>query len=792
MASAKGIRAGAAYVELYAEDSRLARGLHLAQRRLKAFSASIRQLGAGLLKIGAAVAAPVVAGTKVYADFEQQMANVATMLDDPGQYMDEFRRGIRRMAMEFGESTKTLAGGLYDILSASVPAEHALDVLAVSARAARAGLTDTAIAADAITTMLNAYGLSADKATNISDLLFTVVRRGKTTFAELAPGIGNVANIASTAGLSLEEMGATIALLTRNGIKTEEAITALRAVLTAFLKPSAEGADLARELGFEMNVATLKAEGLAGVFARIGKLPPEAIATLFPNVRALKGVLPALQSLKGFGEDIEAMRKRAGSTETAYAKMTGTLAHSFAQVKQSAVAVLAVIGEALSKPMERAAGVLKRYLGLLTDWLAKNKELVVTAVKIGAVVGLIGAALVTLGTAGLTLSFVFGGIASIVSLVGTLFAGLGAVLGTLLSPIGLIVAGMGLLSVAFLKASGLGAKAVAWLGEQFAVLEADVREAWKGIGDALAAGDLGLAARILWLTLKMEWERGIHELHRAWIGFKEAFQSVITGAFYGVQVYLVDAWAGLRAGWVDTVSFLGQVWAGFIAGLQRGWNTAGGFIQKRFLEIMGLFDSELDVGLAKRITDEKIADLDRTLVAGLAGVLQESDAEREAKKVAIRRDRDRAVTEIAAEADTEDQARRRAYEEDLKGSEAALARARQEWREAIAAAGQKRPATEGGEEAPAISTDIDATTAKGVHRSFEALQDQLGRVSGAIDDTLARTTRIDTVGTFNAAAAAGLGSSNAADRTAKATEETARNTKRLVTEFSGDGEMEFA
>ena len=29
-------------------------------------------------------------------------------------------------------------------------------------------------------------------------------------------------------------------------------------------------------------------------------------------------------------------------------------------------------------------------------------------------------------------------------------------------------------------------------------------------------------------------------------------------------------------------------------------------------------------------------------------------------------------------------------------------------------------------------------------------------------------------------------------KTAKATEETARNTKRLVTEFSGDGEMEFA
>jgi len=42
-----------------------------------------------------------------------------------------------------------------------------------------------------------------------------------------------------------------------------------------------------------------------------------------------------------------------------------------------------------------------------------------------------------------------------------------------------------------------------WLGEQFNGLKETALAAWQGISAALAAGDIGLAARILWLTLKL-------------------------------------------------------------------------------------------------------------------------------------------------------------------------------------------------------------------------------------------------------------------------------------------------
>jgi len=143
MAKTGAIRAGRAYVELFADKSELVRGLKAAEYHLKQFGRNVRRLGMQMMKLAA-----VVAGTKVFADFEEQMANVSTMLDRPEKHMDRFRTAIRKMAVEFGESTEALAGGLYDILSASVAPQHALGVLEASVRAAKAGLTDTKTAAD--------------------------------------------------------------------------------------------------------------------------------------------------------------------------------------------------------------------------------------------------------------------------------------------------------------------------------------------------------------------------------------------------------------------------------------------------------------------------------------------------------------------------------------------------------------------------------------------------------------------------------------------------------------------
>jgi len=77
MPQAGAIRAGRAFVELFADDSKLVRGLKRAQAKLKAFGEGVRNLGLKLAGLGSAVVAPLIASTKVFAKMGDDLAKMS-------------------------------------------------------------------------------------------------------------------------------------------------------------------------------------------------------------------------------------------------------------------------------------------------------------------------------------------------------------------------------------------------------------------------------------------------------------------------------------------------------------------------------------------------------------------------------------------------------------------------------------------------------------------------------------------------------------------------------------------
>src|SRR5690606_9974984 len=121
-------------------------------------------------------------------------------------------------------------------------------------------------------------------------------------------------------------------------------------------------------------------------------------------------------------------------------------------------------------------------------------------------------------------------------------------------------------------------------------------------------GDIGLAAKILWLTLKMEWQRGVAALNEVWATVRDFFLSVWTEAVYGAARIATNAWAGLQTAWVHTVDFLRDAWSIFTTWVVKAWHTASGFIQKAWIKLKSLFDSELDADAEiRRINEEVLA-----------------------------------------------------------------------------------------------------------------------------------------------------------------------------------------
>ena len=381
---------GEAWVNIGANTAPLTAGINGAKAQVSqatiAMQKQLRTLGMGMTIVGAIGVAAFGLTVKSAIAFQKELAQVSTMLDQGTMhYMNEYKSGLQDLSMQFGEATSTLSDGLYDILSASIEPSKALDVLAEAAKAAVAGVTDTGVAADAITTILNSYGMAAEDAGKVSDQLFAIVKRGKLTFAELAPSIGKVAATASKTGLSFEELGASIATITRAGIRTDEAMTSINGILRGFLKPTTEATKVAMdEFGVTLDTNTIKTEGLIGVMNKLKDATAEQLAQMFPNIRGLKGIISAMGDLTGYTKDYALMLDSAGLTQAAFEKQSATVAFKLDQLKKT-IGVLAVrIGDVLIPAVSDMVVWMGKIFTSMADWTEAHKPLVNALVKLGA------------------------------------------------------------------------------------------------------------------------------------------------------------------------------------------------------------------------------------------------------------------------------------------------------------------------------------------------------------------------------------------------------------------------
>jgi TP901 family phage tail tape measure protein len=354
----------------------------ISSRLVSSMSSALGKIGAIAKRtakiITVALVGAIALSIREAAKFQKQMASVNTMLDkDSEPLMASFTKSISEMSKTFGQSTQTLTQGLYDILSASIPAEKALDVLGVAATAAIAGVTDTGIAADVLTTVINSYGMAAEDAASISDKLFATVKRGKTTFPELAQSLGRVTSTASIAGLGLNELLATVATLTRSGIQTTEAVTSINGVLRAFLSPQDDAIEAAKEFGLELSSNTLKTVGFLGSIQKLNGATAEQLATIVPNIRAFKALAGALNNVAGLQTDVGLIsQKSAGKTQEAFEKMADTTSFKLGKLKESTKAVGRAFGEPLLKPLDELVAKLNVALSGFEAFIRDNSAMI--------------------------------------------------------------------------------------------------------------------------------------------------------------------------------------------------------------------------------------------------------------------------------------------------------------------------------------------------------------------------------------------------------------------------------
>lgn len=313
-----------------------------------------------LIQVGREVWNVLFAVGKLALQFEDGMSAVWTLTNQTREEVVAMGRELLKMGASSAQATATMTKGLYDSISAGIEVSQSLGFIKVAAETAVAGVTDVATSVDLLTSIVNSYRgqlgetlTTTQRAQKASDILFMTMKYGKTTISQMAGSFGRVTSIAAQVGVSLEQVGAGIASLTLAGLSTDEAITALRQVMVSVLKPSLEASEYAKSLGIDFSAAGLKAMGLANFMKMVRdatKGNAEAMATLFPNVRALAGVMNlAGGGFEKFNEVLAENESSVGAAGEAYAKMAETSSHRIKQFTQTVTNFITELGTAFTE-----------------------------------------------------------------------------------------------------------------------------------------------------------------------------------------------------------------------------------------------------------------------------------------------------------------------------------------------------------------------------------------------------------------------------------------------------------
>ena len=379
-------------IEIVGDASKFATAIDRANQDMGKLSATAKRIGGaavkGLAVVGGAAAA--VGGVSVAAagGFEKSMSEVFTLLPGiSGAAMDDMEGQVLNFAKEFGTLPDEVVPALYSALSAGVPADSVFDYMETATKLATGGVTDLETAVDGLSSVVNAYGADVITAGEASDIIFTAVKRGKTTVDEIASSISNVTPIASALGVGFDEVGAGLAVLTAQGVPTAQATTQLRSAMAELGKEGSIADKTFRDLTGISFTQFIEdggdlTEGLL-IMADEAESAGGSVIDMFGSVEAGGAVLGLTKDGAAAMIDVMGdMGASAGATDEAYATMADTMSFKFDQIKATVQTLMIQLGDKLMPVVETVVKYVQEHLApAVADFAGVVQDDVIPAIQ---------------------------------------------------------------------------------------------------------------------------------------------------------------------------------------------------------------------------------------------------------------------------------------------------------------------------------------------------------------------------------------------------------------------------
>lgn len=420
MPGASDIRAGRAFVELYADNNALSKGLTQAAGMLKVFGGAITAVGASFAKMGLVGVTSGMAGLTALFGATVKFGSMGDELD--------------KMSKRTGVAVEELSMLKY----AATQSGSSLEEVEVVLRRMQRALSTAA---------------DAEK------LIFSSGKGGMTLGAN---------DPFSRIGLSAQALAQ---------MNPAQAFQQLGTTLNALGPQSAKVGEFMKVFGFH---------GQGGT-----KMIP-----MFMDMVRLMGEAQRMGAI-WTKEDVDAAVK----FEYALKGLKFQLARVIDMIGLSLAPVLTDLIEQTQRPLKAAM-----------DWIRGNQQLVVSLFQVGIQAVVLSAKVLAIGTA-------IYAVGKTLMIVATGFKIIGALIGFLITPLGIVTSLLVGGVAAWAYFTDAGQRAMEGLKAGFQNATDAMKDAWKGMWNALQAGDITLAGKIAFQGLLISWLEIIDSMKRAWNEF---------------------------------------------------------------------------------------------------------------------------------------------------------------------------------------------------------------------------------------------------------------------------------
>jgi TP901 family phage tail tape measure protein len=269
-------------------------------------------------------------------------------------------------------SAADAANAMVELAKGGLSVDEAMKAAKGTLQLAAAAQVDGATAAELQSAALNSFGLAADQAGRVADVLANTANASASSMIDVGNSLKYVAPVSAALKVSIEDTAAAIGLLANQGIKGEQAGTSLRGILASLASPSAAAAEAMKALGIQAFDASGKFVGLRVFTDQLaqakGRLTDAefaaAASTAFGNEGFTAANALAAEGASAFDEMAVSVSRAGGAADVAAAQtkgLGGAWEGFKSQLETAGIEVYEVIAPGLERGVRAASDFVSRF-----------------------------------------------------------------------------------------------------------------------------------------------------------------------------------------------------------------------------------------------------------------------------------------------------------------------------------------------------------------------------------------------------------------------------------------------